>query len=73
MQRRSSDLEKGMTKYQVLLLLGSAAETSGDGDVWVYLPERPAVLVPARALRLQFDDGKLSDWGYRPIILGEDF
>lgn len=70
---RAKDLEMGMTKMEVLLLLGSPAEESHAGDVWVYLPERPAVLIPGRALRLEFDDARLVDHGYRPIVLGEDF
>jgi outer membrane protein assembly factor BamE (lipoprotein component of BamABCDE complex) len=67
----AKQLHKGMSKLDVLLLLGSAAEESKDGDTWVYLPERPAVLVPASALKLQFGpDGGLADWGYHPIVLG---
>jgi outer membrane protein assembly factor BamE (lipoprotein component of BamABCDE complex) len=71
-QRRSEQLKAGMSKLAVLMLLGSPAEKSSDEDVWVYLPERPAVLVPARALRLVFERDQLKDFGYRPIILGQD-
>jgi outer membrane protein assembly factor BamE (lipoprotein component of BamABCDE complex) len=71
-QERAERLVTGMSKLDVLVLLGSPAETGSDGDVWVYLPERPAVLIPARALRLQFDRGALADFGYRPIVLGQD-
>jgi hypothetical protein len=63
-------LRKGMSKLEVLLLLGSAAEKSTDGDTWIYLPERPAVLVPASALKLEFGLEGLADWGYHPIVLG---
>ena len=63
-------LRKGMSKLDVLLLLGSAAEQSDSGDTWIYLPERPAVLVPASALKLEFGLEGLADWGYHPIILG---
>jgi hypothetical protein len=67
----AKQLHKGMTKLECLLLLGSAAEESKDGDTWVYLPERPAVLVPSSALELQFGpDTTLEDWGYHPIVLG---
>jgi len=65
------DLEVGMTRRQVLFLLGSPAETDHRNTVWVYLPERPAVLVPGRALRLEFKDGALADFGYHGIVLGE--
>lgn len=66
-------LEDGMSKYQVRMLLGSPAEIDKADDVWVYLPERYAVLVPARALRLQFKDGKIEEHGYRAIVLGVRF
>jgi len=68
--RNAEDLKEGMSTFQVLVLLGSPAERGQHGDVWVYLPERPAVIVPGRALRLQFRNGKLVDFGYRAIVLG---
>jgi outer membrane protein assembly factor BamE (lipoprotein component of BamABCDE complex) len=71
-ERRAEQLKEGMSKTQVLYLLGSPAEKSGDGDVWVYLPERPAVLIPGRALRLLFQNGRLVEHGYRAIVLGKD-
>ncbi|MHC5211231.1 MAG: hypothetical protein ACYTG2_10980 [Planctomycetota bacterium] len=70
--RRAERLELGMSRLGVLMLLGSPAEKSSDEDIWIYLPERPAVLVPARALRLLFDRDRLAEFGYRPIILGQD-
>ena len=72
-ERNAEKLETGMSKYQVLMLLGSPAEESKQGDVWVYLPERPAVIIPASALRLQFRNGRLADHGYHPIVLGQRF
>lgn len=69
-EKEAARLQDGMTKYQVTLLLGSPAEVDKADDVWVYLPERYAVIVPARALRLQFKDGKLQEHGYRAIVLG---
>ncbi len=72
-EKEAGRLENGMTKYQVTMLLGSPAEIDKADDVWVYLPERYAVLVPARALRLQFKDGKLQEHGYRAIVLGVQF
>jgi outer membrane protein assembly factor BamE (lipoprotein component of BamABCDE complex) len=69
-EKAAENLKDGMTRAQVMLMLGSPAERSDDGDVWVYLPERYAILVPARALRLEFKDGVLADHGYRPIVLG---
>ncbi len=72
-KRNAEDLKVGMTKMQVLFLLGSPAEQSGKKDVWVYLPERYGILVPAQALRLKFRDQILEEFGFRPIILGERF
>ncbi len=64
-------LEKGLTMYQVLMILGSPAEKAMRGDVWVYLPERPGILVPASALKLEFREGRLYDYGYHAIVLGQ--
>ena len=66
----AKQLRKGMNKLEVLMLLGSAAEQSKDGDTWIYLPERPAVLIPASALKLTFGPEGLADWGSHPIVLG---
>ena len=70
-QRNAKKLKEGMTKYQVLMLLGSPAEKSERGNIWVYLPERPAVIIPGRALRLEFKSGQLAEHGYHAIILGQ--
>ena len=66
----AKDLALGQSKMQVLLMLGSPAEKSDNGNVWVYLPERYAILIPAKALRLEFDQDKLTDFGFQPIVLG---
>ena len=63
-------LEVGLNKLQVVMLLGSPAEESDHGDTWVYLPERPAVIVPGRALKLEFRNGKLTEYGFHAIVLG---
>ena len=68
--RNVDKLEIGMSYYQVLMLLGSPAEKSKQGDVWIYLPERAAVLIPGRALRLQFRNSALASYGYHAIVLG---
>ena len=69
-EKQAGNLKDGMTKMQVLILLGSPAETSDYGNVWVYLPERPAVLVPSHALQLEFKNDVLVSHGDRAIILG---
>jgi len=40
-ERLAEQLKNGMTKWQVMILLGSPAEMSEESNVWVYLPERP--------------------------------
>ena len=72
-EKYAEQLQDGMTKAQVLMLLGSAAEMDDAGDTWIYLPERYGILIPARALQLEFKDSVLVSHGYRPIILGAKF
>jgi hypothetical protein len=69
-QEHVGELKDGMTKQQVLMLLGSPAEVDKEDGLWIYLPERYGILVPARAYRLEFKDGLLVEHGYRPIVLG---
>jgi len=66
----AENLQDGMTKFQVMQLLGSPAERDSEDVVWVYLPERYAILIPAQALRLEFKGSVLVEHGYRPIVLG---
>jgi len=63
-------LKTGMLKLDVLLLLGSPAEKEQFGDVWIYLPERAAVLIPSSALKLKFEADRLVEHGYESIVLG---
>lgn len=72
-EQQAKQLKEGMTKMQVIILLGSPVEASEGGDIWIYLPERPAVLVPSRALRLEFKNDALISHGYRAIVLGNTF
>lgn len=69
-KKKAERLRKGMSRYDALILLGSPAEKSERGDVWIYLPERPGILLPSTALRVQFEDGRVLDWSFRPIVLG---
>ena len=71
-KKYAENLETGMTKLQVLSTVGSPAEKSEKGDQWVYLPERPAVLIPSKALRLVFVDNRLTEFGFRAIVLGQN-
>ena len=70
-EKRAEQLQDGMAKFDALVLLGSPAEKSPDDNVWVYLPERPAVLMPSHALQLEFKDGRLVKHGYNAIVLGQ--
>lgn len=70
-ERRAEQLKDGMSMTEVLGLIGAPAERSDDGAIWVYLPERPAVLIPSRALRLEFQGSVLKTHGYTSIILGK--
>lgn len=63
-------LREGMSKMDVVSLIGSPAEKGTRGDVWIYLPERPAVIVPGRALRVEFVNGRLASHAYHAIVLG---
>lgn len=60
-----------MSKLDVLLLLGSPAEASDDNDLWTYLPERPAAWIPARGLRLVFENNFLMRHEFIPIVFGQ--
>jgi len=70
-KQQAEQLRDGMLKMDTLLLLGSPAKTSNGGDVWIYLPERPAVLIPSRALRLEFNSNTLISHGYSTILFGK--
>jgi hypothetical protein len=69
-EKLAERLKNGMTKHEALSLMGTPAEVDDADDLWIYLPERYAILIPARALRLEFKDGLLVDHGYRAIVLG---
>jgi len=69
-QKNAEELKLGMSKSQVQMLLGSPAEKDENDSIWIYLPERYAILIPARALRLEFGPQGLVEHGYRPIVLG---
>jgi outer membrane protein assembly factor BamE (lipoprotein component of BamABCDE complex) len=66
----AKQLKDGMTKTQVMMLMGSPAEVDETDNQWIYLPERYAILVPAQALQLDFKDRILVKHGYRAIVLG---
>jgi len=69
-EKAAEELTTGMTRARVLLLLGSPAEMSETGDVWIYLPERYGILIPAKALRLEFKANELVKHDFQAIVLG---
>ena len=69
-EKAAEDLKVGMSRTQCLLLLGSPAEMNEQGNVWIYLPERYGILIPAKALRLEFQVNDLKEFGFQPIVLG---
>ncbi len=70
-EHQAEQLQDGMARLEVLMLLGSPAEKSADDNIWVYLPERPAWLLPSRSLRLVFKNDLLVEHGYSTVVLGQ--
>lgn len=68
-KRQSSQLEPGMSKAEVLILLGSPAQR--EAAKWVYLPTRSGLLVPAEAMVVRFIEGRYDSHRFEPIVLGE--
>jgi len=68
-EQHADQLRAGMSQLDVLLLLGSPAERQGED--WVYLPSREGIVLPAQALRVEFDDGRYVKHRYEPVVLGE--
>lgn len=62
-------LQPGMTKLEVLAILGSPAVR--ETDSWQYLPERSGYVVPAKALHVEFENGRVVGHHYVTIVLGE--
>lgn len=67
----ASELQPGMSKAEVLILLGSPAEQQP--AKWIYRPKRSALIVPAEALVVRFEQGRYVSHRTEPIVLGERF
>jgi hypothetical protein len=61
-------LQKGMAKAQVMIILGSPAQSYE--DLWVYLPDRPAFYVPGEGVVIEFENGRYTKHRFGLIILG---
>jgi len=68
-KERAERLAPGMSRTQVMILLGSPARR--DGDDWVYRDDRDGILIPAEAMRVTFDRGRYVSHKTEPIILGQ--
>ena len=69
-KERSEELRTGMNKYEVLALLGSPAEQKQ--NVWIYLPDRVAVIVPAESMHVNFERGLYIEHKFNLIVFGAD-
>lgn len=73
--QRTKQLRRGMPRGDVLIRLGSPAEIRfadrRRSETWIYMPGRPAFLVPASALTVHFRDGFYVKHEQTPIIFGE--
>lgn len=68
-QEHAAELQPGMSKAEVLILLGSPAEQQP--AKWIYRPKRSALIVPAEALVVRFDQGRYVSHRTEAIVLGE--
>ncbi len=69
-KRNLKDLQPGAPKLEVLSRLGSPAVQQP--DYWEYWPkDRPGVILPAEAIRIEFERGRYLRHRSVPIILGE--
>ncbi len=70
-RQRVGELQPGMSKLEVLAILGSPAVRKPNS--WQYLPERSGYIVPAKALHIEFENNRVTGHRYVPIVLGEQF
>ena len=61
-------LRPGMTRHEVLLLLGSPAERTA--DTWTWVPEDPSLLLPQDVLVVRFKGNRYATHEFKPIIFG---
>ena len=68
-KRQAKQLEAGLSKAEVLILLGSPAQR--EAARWIYLPSRSGLIVPAEAMVVRFVGGRYDSHSFEPIVLGE--
>ena len=68
-RRLSRQLQVGMTRIQVMAILGSPARSTPSS--WIYMPKRQAVWIPAEAMIVDFNLGTYTGHRFRPIVAGE--
>ncbi len=68
-KRQAKQLQPGLSKAEVLILLGSPAQR--EAARWIYLPKRSGLIVPAEALVVRFLNGRYDSHATEPTVLGE--
>jgi outer membrane protein assembly factor BamE (lipoprotein component of BamABCDE complex) len=68
-KKRAKGLRPGMSRSEVLITLGSPAETHG--STWVYLPPKPGYVVPTELLEVRFQSGRYVSHEFRAIVFGQ--
>jgi outer membrane protein assembly factor BamE (lipoprotein component of BamABCDE complex) len=66
---RLDQLHKGMTKMDVAVTVGSPAKTYE--NMWIYLPDRPAIYVPGEAIVIEFEGNLYIRHRKTLVLLGE--
>ncbi len=68
-KKRAKALRPGMSRSDVLITLGSAAEVHG--NTWVYLPPKPGYVVPTELLDVRFQSGRYVSHEFKAIVFGQ--
>jgi outer membrane protein assembly factor BamE (lipoprotein component of BamABCDE complex) len=68
-KKRAKGLRPGMSRSEVLITLGSPAETHG--NTWVYLPEKPGYVMPTELLEVRFQSGRYVSREFKAIVFGQ--
>lgn len=68
-KKRARQLQVGMDRIDVAILLGSPAEIGP--TTWRYLPSRPGFLLPTEILEVEFSGRRYVSHRTRAVILGE--
>ena len=67
-RQRAENVRPGMSKLQVLAILGSPAIR--EPNLWRYLPDRSGYVIPTQALQVEFNNNVVVRQHIVPIVLG---